>query len=78
MEEERKALLDEVKKVNNGNIVAEKMAKTFSQRRKEIIVDRPLVSTVKERWPGLFGESQVYIIPCVSKRKLYTVEMAAK
>ncbi|XP_041482320.1 uncharacterized protein LOC121429408 [Lytechinus variegatus] len=59
LESERKALIDEVKKKNNENIVADKMAKTFPLRRKEIVGDRPLVSTLKERWPGLFGESQI-------------------
>ncbi|KAK3528939.1 hypothetical protein QTP70_014163 [Hemibagrus guttatus] len=36
------------------------MELTFSLRRKEIVQDQPLVSTIKQRWPGLFFEEQVY------------------
>ena len=32
---------------------------TFSQRRREIIGDEPLISAVVDRWPALFCERQV-------------------
>ncbi|KAL2084824.1 hypothetical protein ACEWY4_020342 [Coilia grayii] len=35
------------------------METTFSLRRKEIVQDQPLVSTIKQRWPGLFFEEEV-------------------
>ncbi|XP_039613879.1 uncharacterized protein LOC120532032 [Polypterus senegalus] len=44
----------------NLDLVNTKMDLTFSLRRKEIVMDEPLVSVVQQRWPGLFIEQQVY------------------
>lgn len=65
LEKERVILLDELKKKGNEKVVLEKMAQTFSHRRQEVVLDKPLVAEFKARWPGLFSEtevSQVYTI----------------
>ncbi|KAF7709130.1 hypothetical protein HF521_015980 [Silurus meridionalis] len=36
------------------------MDQTFPLRRREIVETEPLVKTLKERWPVLFSERQVY------------------
>lgn len=59
LEEERLQLLDEVKKKNNAKIIADKMSKTFSSRRLEVVTLSPSVDAFKERWPALFSEAQV-------------------
>ncbi|XP_063077217.1 uncharacterized protein LOC134467236 [Engraulis encrasicolus] len=59
MEEERVVLLTEVKKNNNEEIIREKMEKTFSYRRLEVVNQMPSVPDVMARWPALFYESQV-------------------
>lgn len=48
LEKERMELLTEVKKRNNGQIVSQKMARTFSIRRQEVINLAPPVSALKE------------------------------
>ncbi|XP_051780263.1 uncharacterized protein LOC127526999 [Erpetoichthys calabaricus] len=59
LETERQQLEDEVKKKNmNLDLINTKMDLTFSLRRKEIVMDEPLVSVVQQRWPGLFIEQQ--------------------
>ncbi|XP_051782718.1 sterile alpha motif domain-containing protein 3-like [Erpetoichthys calabaricus] len=61
LECERRAMVDELKKKNfNMNLLNEKMDITFSMRRQEIVQQQPLVSLVKEKWPGLFLQHQVY------------------
>ncbi|KAL7857206.1 hypothetical protein SRHO_G00161050 [Serrasalmus rhombeus] len=40
-------------------MVVEKMEKTFSYRRLEVIKHCPAVPDVMKRWPALFSESQV-------------------
>lgn len=59
LDQERVELLNEVKKRNNANIIADKMNKTFSSRRVEVVTMQPSVSAFKERWPALFTEAQV-------------------
>lgn len=64
LEEDRKTLLMEFKKVNpNNKIIDAAMANTYALRRKEIVDDEPLVSMVKSRWPALFSERQVLCFP---------------
>lgn len=58
LEKERSLMEEEVKKRNLSFLNA-KMETTFSLRRKEIVQDQPLVSTIKQRWPGLFFEDEV-------------------
>ena len=57
--EERLELLDEVKKKNNAKIITDKISKTFSSRRVEVVTLSPSVSVFKETWPALFSEAQV-------------------
>ncbi|KAJ8048420.1 hypothetical protein HOLleu_00732 [Holothuria leucospilota] len=59
MEAERIALLSEVNKKNNEVVINSKMSKTFAQRRKEVVFEKPMASDFKDRWPALFTENQV-------------------
>lgn len=61
LEMERQELLLEVKKKNNDQVIKEKMAKTFSYRRLEVISCSPAAEAFRERWPGLFSVSEVGI-----------------
>ncbi|CAL9684197.1 unnamed protein product [Knipowitschia caucasica] len=40
--------------------IKEHMKRTFALRREEIVATSPPVTALKERWPGLFHESQLY------------------
>lgn len=42
------------------------MEKTFSQRRLEIVEQRPMIGEFKERLPALFQESEVSKSACLS------------
>lgn len=66
LEKERVALLSEIKKRNNDQVVTEKMEKTFSYRRHEIIQGEPLVADFKSRWPALFTVTEVNTLCFVS------------
>lgn len=55
LEKERVDLLYECNKV-----IKEKMAKTFSLRQSDVILNKPPVIDFKARWPALFEFSQVY------------------
>lgn len=59
LEKERVELLCEVIKRDNCQVVAEKMAKTFSLRRQEIIYEAPAIRDFMQRWPALFDATQV-------------------
>lgn len=59
LEKERVELLSEVMKRDNSKVVAQKMAKTFSLRREEIVNEAPAISDFMKRWPALFSEAQV-------------------
>jgi len=61
LENERVVLLNEVKMRNNYQIICEKMAKTFSFRRQEVVSHALSVSELKNRWPALFCADQVNI-----------------
>ncbi len=65
LENERVALLTEVKKRHNEAVVKEKMQKTFSYRRQEVVQGSPLVSELVNRWPALFTVSEVSITDSV-------------
>lgn len=62
LEKERIALLSEVQKRNNDNIVTMKMQKTFSYRRQEVIQGQPFIADFKSRWPALFTEKEVHVL----------------
>ncbi|XP_024116549.1 uncharacterized protein LOC112138208 [Oryzias melastigma] len=59
LEEEREALVLEVKKKNNKQLIQRKMEQTFAYRRQEIIKDMPFIAEVKNRWPALFSETEI-------------------
>ncbi|KAK0148560.1 putative nuclease HARBI1 [Merluccius polli] len=59
LEEERVALLSEVTKGNNQQVVKEKMERTFAYRRHEVIEEKPFIAEFKRRWPALFSEREV-------------------
>ncbi|XP_037634305.1 sterile alpha motif domain-containing protein 3-like [Sebastes umbrosus] len=59
LEHQRVELLNEVKKRNNCQTISEKMAKTFSSRRQEVVNLAPPVSDFKDRWPALFDAAQI-------------------
>lgn len=59
LERERLELLNEVKKKNNTKVIHEKMAKTFSIRRLEVVNGNLPTDDFRERWPALFCEDGV-------------------
>ena len=59
LERERVELLYEHKKRDNNKLINDKMTKTFSLRRKDVILKKPPVIDFKARWPALFELSQV-------------------
>lgn len=59
LENERIALLSELKKCDNAVVIKAKMEKTFSYRRWEIVEQRLIIGEFKNRWPALFLESEV-------------------
>ncbi|XP_073788000.1 uncharacterized protein [Danio rerio] len=59
LEKERLELICEITKKNNAKIIADKMNKTFSSRRIEVVSLSPSVDVFKERWPALFTEAQI-------------------
>ena len=61
LENERLELFNEVQKRDNHQAINEKMAKTFSIRRQEIVSIAPAVSDLMGRWPALFDAAQVSI-----------------
>lgn len=58
----QKALLMDVKKRNNREVVKLKMEKTFAHRRHEVVRDAPMVEDFMARWPALFDVSEVSLI----------------
>ncbi|KAF7641323.1 hypothetical protein LDENG_00285060, partial [Lucifuga dentata] len=52
-------LMEVQKKDPDLQLLDKLMTVTFSQRRKEITGDEPLVSVVMDRWPALFSERQI-------------------
>ncbi|XP_071393706.1 uncharacterized protein [Centroberyx affinis] len=59
LENERIALLSELKKRDNEVVIKATMEKTFSHRRLEIVEQRPMIGEFKNRWPALFQQSEV-------------------
>lgn len=59
LEEERLALLSEVKKKNNDETIKAKMDQTFPHRRQEILQDMPFIAEFKSRWPALFSPHEI-------------------
>lgn len=61
LEAERVALLTEVKKKKNEAVIKEKMQRTFSYRRQEILQE-PMITEVRNRWPALFEVGEVSVV----------------
>nr|XP_046270005.1 uncharacterized protein LOC124072571 [Scatophagus argus] len=59
LEKERVEILYEYKKRDNNKLINEKMAKTFSLCRNDVILNKPPVIDFKARWPALFEFSQI-------------------
>lgn len=78
LENERKWMEEEVKKKDvNMRALNTKMDFTFSLRRREVVEDQPLVSTLKQRWPALFNEEQVCFLRsyCTDSCFVYLLEL---
>lgn len=54
LENVRVELLNDVQQRNSASRVREKMSRTFSYRRKEVVQGNPAVKEFKARWPALF------------------------
>lgn len=52
-------LLTDVRQRNGASDVREKMSKTFSYRRKEVVHGSPGAAEMKVRWPALFHINEV-------------------
>ncbi|KAJ7998433.1 hypothetical protein DPEC_G00204880 [Dallia pectoralis] len=59
LEAMQKALLLDVKKRDNREVVKHKMEKTFAHRRHEVVRDAPMVQDFMARWPALFHVSEI-------------------
>ncbi|KAJ4925968.1 hypothetical protein JOQ06_008153 [Pogonophryne albipinna] len=59
MEQERVALLSEVKKRNNVQTIRQKMAQMFAFWRQEIVNKKTSLHKMIERWPALFEVQEV-------------------
>ncbi|GAA6065574.1 uncharacterized protein LOC113645414 isoform X1 [Tachysurus ichikawai] len=57
----RQQLVDEMKRKNPDAVfINQKMDMTLSLRIKDVVINKPPVSQILQRWPALFRESQVY------------------
>lgn len=59
LDEERTAMVAEMKKKVDWKKIQAMMSTTFSLRRKEIVEEEPPVADIKAKWPALFSERQV-------------------
>ncbi|KAJ8361311.1 hypothetical protein SKAU_G00178360 [Synaphobranchus kaupii] len=59
LENERLSLLSEVKKRNNRAVIKDKMDKTFSLQRQEIVEKQSGMEELKGRWPALFTMDEI-------------------
>ncbi|XP_062414846.1 uncharacterized protein LOC119210675 [Pungitius pungitius] len=59
LDKERVDVLHEVKKKNNERIISEKMDRSFSFRRQEVVKQCPAIHDFRERWPALLSEAQI-------------------
>lgn len=78
LEKERVVLLSEVKKRDNEVVIKEKMQKTFSIRRLEIVEQRPMIEDIQERWPALFHESEVIVFIAPSTESFWIIQICEK
>ncbi|XP_055085880.1 uncharacterized protein LOC117388188 isoform X2 [Periophthalmus magnuspinnatus] len=73
-EEDRVALLSEVQKRNNDELIKRKMERTFPHRRQEIVRDMPFIADFKSRWPALFSHREIN----AEFRRITTMPLASK
>lgn len=59
LENLRLELLCDVEQRNHGSFVREKMSRTFSYRRREVVQGSPTAAELKARWPALFCVNEV-------------------
>ncbi|CAL8263520.1 unnamed protein product [Merluccius merluccius] len=59
LEKERVDMLQEIKKKNNKRVISEKMERSFSFRRQEVVKQCPAIQDFREKWPALFSEVQI-------------------
>lgn len=59
LENVRLELLNDVKQRNSALCIKQKMSKTFSYRRKEVVQEKPAAAEFKARWPALFHIDEV-------------------
>lgn len=59
LENLRVELLNDVRQRNRASNVREKMSRTFSYRRKEVVHGSPGAGEMKVRWPALFHINEV-------------------
>lgn len=52
-------LLKEITKENNDKVIDEKVERSFSYRRAEVVKHCSAVQNFMERWPALFCEPQI-------------------
>lgn len=70
LEKDREAMAVEMEKRNpNMTFINAAMDRTFSLRRKEIVDEEPCAELVKSRWPALFMESQVSVLPMLNLKQ---------
>ncbi|XP_052409578.1 uncharacterized protein LOC127955941 isoform X3 [Carassius gibelio] len=73
LENERVELLNEIIRGVDHQIISEKMAKTFSIRRQEIVSQARPLNDLKYRWPALFDPAQIN----EEFRRITTVDLEA-
>ncbi|KAK0149205.1 hypothetical protein N1851_002085 [Merluccius polli] len=61
LENVRLELLNDIRQRNSAPHVREKMSRTFSSRRKEVVQGNPAAREFKARWPALFHIDEVSI-----------------
>ncbi|XP_066533957.1 uncharacterized protein [Hoplias malabaricus] len=59
LEKLRLELLKDVRQRNSTAVVREKMSKTFSYRRREVVQESPVVGDFKMKWPALFQIDEI-------------------
>ncbi|KAK7891446.1 hypothetical protein WMY93_023409 [Mugilogobius chulae] len=75
LENERLSLLTDVMKRDNRAVIKDKMAKTFSLRRREIVEKELGVEELRERWPALFTVDETRFLASLDKHYSKLIEL---
>ncbi|KAL0994621.1 hypothetical protein UPYG_G00125000 [Umbra pygmaea] len=59
LEKLRLEILHDIRIRNNERVIADKMARTFSYRRQEVVNQEPRIKDFKDRWPALFQQKEI-------------------